>query len=179
MPDDTHEVRRTLTEVTEVPNHPPRKASALFEQNRRRLLKMNCGCLVCGSHDAIEIHHWFEWSMWDDLDPAKVLMTLHRFLDPYEWTRDMGDQPITTPDDIRNLVALCGSHKVGDVAIPGGHHRGLDIGIHAVTMPVWLAQMALKDGVEISEAIGRSGDPTLHHHLVADPVPAPASAAAE
>lgn len=54
----------------------------------------------------------------------------------------MDGKPIESPDDIRNLVVLCETH-----------HRGVNKGVHDLTMPIWFPQRAVKAGVEITKAI--------------------------
>jgi hypothetical protein len=98
------------------------------------------------------VHHLHEWSLWDALDHDKVLDTLHVF-DPYGFTHKVGEQPIETPDDIRNLLVLCGHHVIDGVAVPGGHHRGVNLGVHELTMPIWIAIRACKDGRLITHAV--------------------------
>lgn len=161
MTDDTHETKRTLTEEVIVPDHPPRTESAAFRSCVRILVRqLDLPCWICGSRDKREVHHLHEWSLWGALDPEKVLDTLHVF-DPYGYTHKMGEQPIETPDDIRNMLVLCGECELEGVTVPGGHHRGLDAGIHAMTFPIWVAQRSVKPGVNLTEAIKAGGDPVL------------------
>jgi hypothetical protein len=81
-----------------------------------------------------------------------VLDTLHIF-DPYGYTHKMGDIPIDSPDDIRNLMVLCGRCEIDGVSVPGGHHRGVNAGVHDLTFPTWIAQRAVKAGTSITKAI--------------------------
>lgn len=153
-----HEEKRTLHEVVEFPGHESRTESAEFSRNKRLLVKqLDVGCWICGSRDAREVHHLHEWSLWPALDPVKVLDTLHVF-DPYGYTHKMGEQPIESPDDIRNLVVLCGSHTLDGIEIPGGHHRGVNLGVHDLTMPTFLALRATRPRVEITKAIAHAKD---------------------
>jgi len=138
----SHEESRTIHEFIEYPDHAKRTESSEFRANKRRLVQqLDIGCWICGSKDAREVHHIHEWSLWDALDPEKVLNSLHAF-DPYGYTHTAGDKAIESPDDIRNLVVLCEAH-----------HRGVDMGAHDLTMPVWFPQRAVKDGVSITKAI--------------------------
>jgi hypothetical protein len=137
-----HAEERTIHEFIEYPDHAKRTESALFRENKRRLVRqLKVPCWVCGGREQLEVHHIHEWSLWDALDPAKVLDTLHAF-DPYGYTHAGGDKPIESPDDLRNLVVLCELH-----------HRGVDTGVHDLTMPIWLPQRAVKDGVAITQAV--------------------------
>jgi hypothetical protein len=150
-----HEQKHTFTEVVDIDAHADRTESELFRKNKRQMVRqMDLPCWCCGSRDAREVHHIHEWALWNKLDPAKVLDTLHVF-DPYGLTHQMGEKPVESPDDIRNLLVLCGSHTIDGVTIPGGHHRGVNIGIHDVTFPTWIAQRSVKDGENITEAISK------------------------
>ncbi|HDR9163605.1 TPA: hypothetical protein QDB28_004009 [Burkholderia vietnamiensis] len=159
----THEVKHTFTEYVETPDHEKRTESALFRKNKRTLVRqLGLGCWICGRKESPEVHHLHEWSVWGALDPEKVLDTLHVF-DPYGYTHNMGDMPIESPDDIRNLLVLCGECEIDGVPVPGGHHRGIDAGVHDVTFPTWVAQRAVKDGMSITKAIQHVK--AVDHHL--------------
>lgn len=151
-----HEQDDTIREAVEYPEHVQRSASAEFERNRRLLLKqLDLPCWICGSRDSREVHHLHEWALWPCLDPDKVLDTLHVF-DPYGFTHKMGEQPVASPDDVRNCLVLCGHCELAGVPVPGGHHRGVDAGIHRLTFPIWVAQRAAKPGVSITKALGKA-----------------------
>lgn len=148
-----HHQQHTMIEVVDYDAHAARTESADFRKNKRQMVRqLDLPCWCCGSREKREVHHLFEWALFSKLDPEKVLDTLHVF-DPYGYTHQMGDKAIETPDDIRNLIVLCGSHTIDGVEIPGGHHRGVNIGIHDITFPIWLAQRAVKPGENITEAI--------------------------
>ncbi len=137
-----HEEDRTIHEYIEYPDHAKRTESEMFRANKRRLVQqLDIGCWICGGKDKREVHHIHEWSLWDALDQTKVLNSLHAF-DPYGYTHTAGDKPIESPDDIRNLVVLCELH-----------HRGIDAGVHDLTMPIWFPQRSVKDGVSITKAV--------------------------
>jgi hypothetical protein len=149
----THEVKHTITEFVETPDHDKRTESSEFRKNKRIMTRqLDLPCWICGSRDHIEIHHIHEWSLWGALDPEKVLDTLHVF-DPYGFTHNAGDKPIESPDDIRNLLALCGHCEIDGIPVPGGHHRGKDAGVHEETFPTWIAQRSVKPGVSITKAV--------------------------
>jgi len=134
-----HEQRETITECIEYPEHVQRTESGEFRANKRRLVRqMKIPCWVCGTHDNLEVHHLHEWSLWNDLDPEKVLDALHVY-DYYGFTKADPETPIKSPDDIRNLVVLCADH-----------HRAVEMGIHRLTGEIWLAQRAAKPGITIT-----------------------------
>ena len=154
--EQVHEEADSVREVVEFPGHEARTELSEFRKNKRILVRqLELPCWICGSRDAREVHHLHEWSLWPALDHEKVLDTLHVF-DPYGYTHQMGEQPIESPDDIRNLLVLCGHHEISGVPVPGGHHRGVDLGAHDLTMPTWLALRSCKPGVEITKAIAHA-----------------------
>ena len=139
---ESHDEKHTFTEFIDYPAHETRTESAEFRANKRRLVKqLDIGCWICGSKESREVHHIHEWSLWNALDPEKVLNSLHAF-DPYGYTHAGGEKPIESPDDLRNLVVICEVH-----------HRGIGTGVHALTMPIWLPQRAVKKGFSITLAI--------------------------
>ena len=58
--------------------HDKRRESALFRRNKK-FIRDDCGapCWVCGSKKDREVHHVFEWSFWNALDPRKVANILN------------------------------------------------------------------------------------------------------
>ena len=137
----THETHRTLCEDVIYPDHPQRTESAEFSHNKRLLVKqLDVPCWICGSRENREVHHYFvEWALFEDVCPEKLLDAVHQF-DPYGFGKKMADQPIETPDDIRNLLVLC-----------AGHHREVEQGIHVMTHPIWHAQKIVRDGIKITD----------------------------
>ena len=132
-----------------VPTHADRTESALFHQNRQRLIEEGhgyCwGCKLAGRHvtDNLQLHHLSEWAEWDDADPDKVL-ELAKWLDPYGYAAKDAQTPVESPDDLRLLLFLCQPCHTGaprqpsdPAAEPGQYESG---GIHYAPFPVWLAE---------------------------------------
>lgn len=147
MPDPetpAHEQVETLRIDVEYPAHVARTESPEFAANKRTLVtKLDTPCLCCRGKTAREVHHFvIEWAEWENADPAKVLEMCHR-LDVYGYAAQLGDKPIASPDDIRNLVVICAKC-----------HRGAGTGIHLVPMPNWISQVVAKDGVQILKPTG-------------------------
>jgi hypothetical protein len=135
-----HEQINHANEYQQYPAHTERKTSPTFEKARQQLIHVDMHpCFFCGDtlEDAhakgytLESHHWFEFSLWEKLDPAKVLHDLRK-LDFHGY--GCNDAPITTPDDIRNQVVICSCC-----------HREDGYGIHHATIPFVWARRALKD----------------------------------
>lgn len=138
-----HEQRETLTIDIEYPDHAQRTESPEFAANKRTLVtKLDTPCFCCGGKENREVHHFIiEWAEWDFADPAKVLIAAHR-LDIYGYAGQLGDKPIESPDDIRNLVVICAKC-----------HRGRGTGIHLVPFPNWIAQVVARDGEVICKPV--------------------------
>ena len=144
-----HFKRGTFEEQYWIPAHDVRRESSLFRKNKR-FVRDTCGspCWVCGSTEDLEVHHVFEWSLWNALDPRKITAILNaiEFYDEdyvvkaakpeklrSEINKVSNNKPIMdTPDDIRNLVVFCRKH-----------HRLKLTGIHTITFPIWLAIAAV------------------------------------
>jgi len=60
--------------------------------------------------------------------------------DPYGYSKAMSDQPITSVDDVRNMLVLCQAHHTGVDHKDGGGGTG----IHALTFSSWIAQAVCK-----------------------------------
>lgn len=134
-----HEQRETISIDVEYPEHAQRTESAEFAANKRTLVtKLDTPCFSCGGKDHREVHHMvIEWAEWANADPAKVLQKCHQ-IDIYGYAAQLGDKPIASPDDIRNLVVICAKC-----------HRGAGTGIHLVPFPNWISQVVARDGVQI------------------------------
>lgn len=52
----------------------------------------------------------------------------------------MKDIPITSVDDIRNIMVICREHHIG------GLTDGTSNGIHNMSFPAWVCQKIAKDG---------------------------------
>ena len=139
-----HEQRETLTIDVEYPAHAQRTESPEFSANKRTLVtKLDTPCFCCGSRERREVHHFvIEWAEWASADPAKVLQKVHQ-MDIYGYAAQLGDKPINSPDDIRNLVVICAPC-----------HRGAGTGIHMVPFPNWISQVVARDGVTILKPTG-------------------------
>lgn len=137
-----HEVHESVTFEVAYPAHVQRGAgSREFEANRRQLIgKMRVPCFNpnCRATDHLEVHHFLiEWSEWEFADPVKLLGMAHHF-DIYGFAAQLGDKPIESPDDIRNLMVLCATC-----------HRGAGEGIHLVPAPNLFAQWLARDGITV------------------------------
>jgi len=156
-----HFRKGTFEEQYWLPAHNARRVSSLFRRNKK-FIRDTCGapCWVCGSMKKREVHHVFEWSFWNALNPKKVtniLKAIEFYDDDYlskaETPKKLSARIksvekrkpiIDTPDDIRNLVVFCRRH-----------HRLKLTGIHTITFPIWLAISAIpaRGGILTKEQI--------------------------
>lgn len=84
----------------------------------------------------MQTHHFAcEWALSSLCDFDKLKTLLETF-DIYGYSAAMKDTPITSVDDIRNLMNLCHTHH--DCALTG---------VHNLSFPVFLIQKLAKDGM--------------------------------
>ena len=140
-----HEELESLRVDIEYPEHTARAtaSTAEFDHNKTMLVKKRkTPCFKCGGADHLEVHHFIiEWSEWNNADPAKVLGLMHHF-DIYGDAALLGDKPVASPDDLRNLMVLCASC-----------HRGAGLGIHQVPVPFWFADLVKRDGAVVLKPV--------------------------
>lgn len=133
-----HKSEKTIKEVVIYPDHIDRKESAEFRKSKERLKEDgHYKCWVCGGEENLEVHHFgCEWALSNDCDWDKLKEFLEEF-DPYGYGKLLENKPVTSADDIRNMLVLCERH-----------HRKPEDGIHETTFPVWIIQKLAKQGIE-------------------------------
>lgn len=132
-----HETIRNFTEILEVPEHIERKGeSKLFHANVKKLKEDGFyKCFISGTTEDLQVHHLIcEWSLEGKVDFEKLKKICEMF-DPYGYGVKMKDIPITSVDDIRNLLVLCRKY-----------HEESVTGIHNTTFSAWISQAIVKDG---------------------------------
>ena len=138
-----------LKDVEIVHGHAERGAeSAEFNRNVARLKADGHGkCFVADSMgetvtENLQVHHFLaEWSEGELVDFVK-LKRLAEIFDIYGYAAAMKDIPMTSVDDIRNLMVLSQPFHTGVNATAGN-----PTGIHNLVFPFWLAQLNCKKGV--------------------------------
>lgn len=151
-----HELTITVTVPEWVPTHADRTESAEYHRNRQRLLDDGhgfCfGCKLGGITEAkdLQCHHFaVEWAEANNANWESVLWTAE-FLDPYGYAKTMQGKPLTSPDDIRNLMMLCQPCHTGK---PGEAHPNiagwLSGGIHYAPLPIWFADRIARGNEEM------------------------------
>lgn len=138
-----HAQTRTLHEVVITPDHVERTESPEFRASKERLrADGHYKCYVCGTDQNIQIHHHAcEWSLSGVADWDKVKAYCEEF-DPLGYGRLLRNQPMTSADDIRNMLPLCFTHHLGIDHDDGGSGTG----IHTLSYPVWIIQKLARDG---------------------------------
>lgn len=126
-------------QIIEIPEHKQRKGeSKLFHDNVKQLkLDGFYKCFVSGSTQNLQTHHLIcEWSLENKVDFSK-LKKMCEIFDPYGYSAKMKDIPMTSVDDIRNLLVL--SRKF---------HEEKVTGIHNCTFSAWVSQLVCRDNEE-------------------------------
>lgn len=138
---EAHEMVRHLTEVIITPEHAERAESAEFRHSKERLkADGHYQCWVCGAMENLQVHHFgCEWSLQNVCDFEKLKEFCEEW-DPYGYGRLLRNQPITSADDVRNMLVLCQEHHTG------GAKDGASNGIHEITFPAWIVQKVAKPG---------------------------------
>ena len=152
---DKHVEKSTVVDLIVTPTHGDRDQTEF----RRSVAKLKADghykCFVTGKTDSLQVHHIAEFSQANNVDFDK----LQRFLlifDPYGYSKAMAGQPITTIDDIRNMIVLDQDHHTGVNSVTQS-----GIGIHRVTFPTFVAQVVAKDGKNPVPQRGESLDAVL------------------
>ena len=156
---EAHEIIRHLTEVVITPEHAKRTESEAFRQAKERLqADGHYRCWICGTKQSLEVHHMFvEWSLAGVADWSKV-KALAEECDIYGYGRLLRNQPLTSPDDIRNLVTLCATHHVG---VDHADSRS-GTGVNELTMPIWLIQKLARSQEDPVPQAGESAGQVLN-----------------
>lgn len=139
----SHLVKRTLVELVVAPDHAERTDSPEFRRAKKRLADDgHFRCWVCGCTENLEVHHfWAEWSLAAVVD-FEVLKRLCELFDIYGYSTKLKDVPITSVDDIRQMMVICKEHHTG------GATDGVANGIHMISFPAWASQVVAKKGEE-------------------------------
>lgn len=147
-----HKMERNLKETIIVPDHEKRAESAEFRRSKHRLKEDgHYKCWVCGGTENLHVHHFgIEWSLATIADWDKVKSFCEEW-DPYGYGRLLRNVPMTSPDDVRNMLVLCQEHHTG----VDHENSGSGTGIHQITFPVWLIQKLAKTGID---AVPQSGE---------------------
>lgn len=131
-----HMVKKTIEEMIYYPEHDKRHETETYRKNREKLVSQH-GCYICNTTKNLEAHHYgCEWAEWHNADPKKLREFLLTF-DVYGLSHKIS-APLTSVDDIRNLMILCSKH-----------HRHKLYGIHHMTFPYWIMQKIKKEDVKL------------------------------
>lgn len=138
-----HVITRRLIETVNDPAHAERTESPEFRASKARLRQDgHMRCWVCGTTEAIQIHHYgAEWMFAPVVDFAKLKAFLLEW-DVYGYSRLLQHQPLTSVDDVRNCMALCREHHCS------GSADGAANGVHNITFPAWVSQKIVRAGDE-------------------------------
>jgi hypothetical protein len=132
-----HRIVRMLKEIVITPAHAKRKESPEFRNAKKRLRQDgHYRCWICGDTKKLQVHHYGgEWSLEGDFAMDLLKQFLQEW-DVYGYSHLLRNLPLTTVDDVRNMMVLCQKHHTGE-----GH------GIHEITFPIWITQKICKSGI--------------------------------
>ena len=107
-----------------------RVESLLFKANKSKVYAdKHFQCFICGAKTDLNVHHFIcQWANKDRVD-FEALKEMCEIFDVYGYGEKMKELPITSIDDIRNLLVLC-----------EGHHKRADHGIHNLTFADFMLQ---------------------------------------
>jgi len=136
-----HVEKHTLHEVSITPAHGKRDTFHFSKSVQKLKNDGHYSCFVCGKKDNLQVHHFVEFSFENvvDFDKLKELLLIFDF---YGYSQALKNEPITSIDDVRNMLVLCQEHHTGVDHEDGGS----GIGVHETTCPDWIIQKVCKDG---------------------------------
>ena len=136
-----HAQIKNIREIVITPEHINRIESSEFKRSKKRLKKDgHYQCWICGRKDELQVHHYAaEWSLADLVDFDKLKQFCEEW-DCYGYGKLLKNLPITSVDDIRNMMVLCQDHHtgLGDLTNSG-------TGIHNLSLNAWLIQKLAKE----------------------------------
>lgn len=161
---EAHETIRLLTEVVITPAHVDRTESTEFRHSKYRLhADGHFKCWVCGVTEGLQVHHFgCEWSLQNICDFEKLKAFCEEW-DPYGYGKLLRNIPITSTDDVRNMLVLCLQHHIG------GTKDGAANGIHEITFPAWIVQKLAKPGEDPVPQDGEKPEQLLKEMKAIDP----------
>lgn len=136
-----HDEKRVLHDFAVDPDHTERSESPEFRATKKRLKEDgHYQCWQCGGTESLQVHHLFCEYMFQAVVDYDKLKAMCEEWDVYGYGKLLRAKPITSPDDIRNMMVLCQAHHTGVDHEDGGGATG----IHCLPFPEWIIQkMAL------------------------------------
>lgn len=111
-----------------------RVESMLYKSNKQKLKAEQRSCYICNSTEDLEVHHFICPYVKRQEVNFEKMKEVSEHIDLYGYAKEMQSIPITSVDDIRNLVLLC-----------QGHHKRRDNGIHNIPLADWLMLKVKED----------------------------------
>lgn len=145
-----HTEKETLTVEVNIPEHAERKTTALFERTRKELLERESGrCFICNAtaeeagHPLEAHHHPIERSLAEMIDWDRFKLDAQsgfwgERIRAFDW------------DHFTDWTQFVDDMTVNGLLLCKAHHIGKDEGIHAMPLPIWIAQKYAKEGYQFS-----------------------------
>lgn len=152
---DIHEESRKIYESVVTPEHDHRVESSIFKQSKKRLREDgHYKCWVCGSTNDLQAHHYAaEWSLAEVVDFDKLKAFCEEW-DPYGYGKLLKNIPMTSVDDVRNILMLCQTHHTG----VNHENENSGTGIHSLSFSAFVIQKIAKDGQNPIPQPGQDAD---------------------
>ena len=136
-----HVQKHILHEIAITPSHGKRNTKEFHKSVQKLKEDGHYKCFVTGKTENLQVHHISEFSLENIVDFDKLKDFLLR-IDFYGYSKLLQNTPITSIDDVRNMLVLDQEHHTGVDKEDGG----TGIGIHEVSWPVWVIQCVSKTG---------------------------------
>lgn len=155
---DEHVENRTIHDFAIDPDHDERTESSEFREAKLRLhTDGHMKCYVCGTEDNLQVHHRAGEYMFANVIDLDRLKEFCEEWDVYGYGRLLRHQPLTTVDDVRNMLVLCQPHHTGVDHKDGGGGTG----IHMLSFSSWIMQKLAKEGANPIPQKGETFDQAL------------------
>ena len=138
-----HTITRHLIETINDPSHVKRQDTPEFRAAKKRLKQDgHYHCYICGTTQHLEAHHYGMEKMLESVTDFEALQAFLLEWDVYGYSHLLRNKPLTSLDDLRNILILCREHHCSS------DRDGAANGVHNISFPAWISQKLVKRGEE-------------------------------
>jgi hypothetical protein len=153
-----HIESKTIHDFAIDPEHHERTESAEFDATKKRLREDgHYHCYICGTEENIQIHHRALEYMFTNVGDMEKVKAFCEEWDVYGYGKLLKNKPMTSQDDIRNAMALCGAHHTG----VDHENNSTGTGIHSLSFSSWIIQKLCLDGANPIPQKGETSDQAI------------------